>query len=325
MKVGRGKVGKGEASIAALLAALLLGSVTGCSGPGKTFKKSMTLGGKKVSARRLNNGEHLFLTYCSACHGVNGDGKGPASVGLRPPPRNFQQGQFKFGAVASGQLPNDEDFMRIIQKGLHGSAMLPWNDVPERELMDIIQYLKTLSPKWAEKTPGEPIVPGPDPWGPERRTEAVTRGMKVYHGMAQCLSCHPAYETKETINAASMELSKREATLRPDAYHAELKDSDYCYKLMPPDFTRDHVRSGETLEDIYRTIASGIGGTAMPTWKGALPDEDLWAMAYYVRSLIDIKGTPEADARREELVAAAEAPVATAQMGVAGRDAKKVN
>ena len=105
MKVGRGKVGKGEASIAALLAALLLGSVTGCSGPGKTFKKSMTLGGKKVSARRLNNGEHLFLTYCSACHGVNGDGKGPASVGLRPPPRNFQQGQFKFAAVASGQLP----------------------------------------------------------------------------------------------------------------------------------------------------------------------------------------------------------------------------
>jgi mono/diheme cytochrome c family protein len=194
--------------------------------------------------------------------------------------------------------------MRIIQKGLHGSAMLPWNDVPERELMDIIQYIKTLSPKWAEKTPGEPIVPGPDPWGAERKAEAVTRGMKVYHGMAQCLSCHPAYETRETVNAASLELSKREALLRPDAYHAELKDSEYGYKLMPPDFTRDHVRSGETLEDIYRTIASGIGGTAMPTWKGALPDDDLWAMSYYVRSLIDIKGTREADARREKLVAA---------------------
>ena len=142
----------------------------------------------------------------------------------------------------------------------------------------------------------------------ELAREAVTRGMKVYHGMAQCLSCHPAYETKETINAASLELSKREAILRPDAYHAELKDSEYGYKLMPPDFTRDHVRSGETLEDIYRTIASGIGGTAMPTWKGALPDDDLWAMAYYVRSLIDIKGTPEADARREKLVAAVAVP-----------------
>jgi hypothetical protein len=182
--------------------------------------------------------------------------------------------------------------------------MLPWNDVPERDLLDIIQYLKTLSPKWAEKTPGEPIVPGPDPWGDTRRAEAVTRGMKVYHGLAQCLSCHPAYESNETIQAASMELSRREATLRDDPYHAEQKDSDYGTSLMPPDFTRDHVRSGEELTDIYRTIASGIGGTAMPTWKGALPDDDIWAMSYYVRSLIDLKGTREADNRRDKLVAA---------------------
>jgi len=298
----RMSVAESIAVIAAIAAVLAGGG--GCSGPGRTFTKSMTLGGKKVSARRLNSGEHLFVTYCSACHGMKGDGNGPAAIGLRPPPRNFKQGQFKFAAVASGQLPNDEDFLRIIQKGLHGSAMLPWNDVPEREIMDIVQYIKTLSPKWAEKSPGEPIAPGPDPWGAERKTEAITRGMKVYHGMAQCLSCHPAYETKDTINAASLELSKRESTPRPDAYHSEMKESDYGYKLMPPDFTRDHVRSGETLEDFYRTIAAGIGGTAMPTWKGALPDDDIWAMAYYVRSLVEIKGKPEADARREKLVAA---------------------
>jgi mono/diheme cytochrome c family protein len=301
MKVGkRIAVGAGGA----FLGAVFLLFSTGCSGPGTHFVKSQTLGGKRVSARRLNRGHELFLTYCAACHGVEGDGKGPAAIGLRPPPRNFKQGQFKFAAVASGQLPNDEDLLRIVQKGLHGSAMLPWNDVPERDLLDIIQYIKALSPKWAEKTPGEPIVPGPDPWGDARKAEAVTRGMKVYHGLAQCLSCHPAYESPATIQAASMELSKREATLRPDPYHSEMKDSDYGYKLMPPDFTRDHVRSGEALTDIYRTIASGIGGTAMPTWKGALPDDDIWAMAYYVRSLIEIKGTREADDRRDRLVAA---------------------
>lgn len=305
MKVGK-KIAAGRRS--ALLGAALLFVAAGCSGPRAPFTKSQTLGGKRVSARRLNSGRQLFVTYCAACHGLEGDGKGPAAPGLRPPPRNFKQGQFKFAAVASGQLPNDEDLLRIVQKGLHGSAMLPWNDVPERDLLDIIQYLKTLSPKWAEKTPGEPIVPGPDPWGAARKAEAVTRGMKVYHGLAQCLSCHPAYESKETIAAASMELSKRESTLRPDPYHAEMKESDYGFKIMPPDFTRDHVRSGEALTDIYRTIASGIGGTAMPTWKGALPDDDIWAMAYYVRSLIDVKNTPEADARRKKLVASVAAP-----------------
>ncbi|HVO52668.1 MAG TPA: c-type cytochrome [Thermoanaerobaculia bacterium] len=304
MKVGK-RIAPG--GFGALLAASLF-LAAGCSGPGTHFVKSRTLGGKRVSAQRLNRGHELFLTYCSACHGVDGDGKGPASIGLRPPPRNFTQGQFKFAAVASGQLPNDEDLLRIVQKGLHGSAMLPWNDVPERDILDIIQYIKTLSPKWAEKTPGEPIVPGPDPWGDARKAEAVTRGMKVYHGLAQCLSCHPAYESKETIQAASMELSKREATLRDDPYHSEQKDSDYGTSLMPPDFTRDHVRSGEALTDIYRTIASGIGGTAMPTWKGALPDDDIWAMAYYVRSLIDLKGTREADDRRDRLIAALAVP-----------------
>ena len=285
-------------------------SSAGCSGPVKHFTKSMVLGGRKVSARTLNNGAQQYISYCSACHGVEGDGKGPAALGLRPPPRNFKQGQFKFGAVASGQLPSDEDLMRIVQGGLHGTAMLPWRDVPERDIFDIIQYIKTLSPKWADKSPGEPIVPGPDPYGEARKAEAITRGMKVYHGLAQCLSCHPAYETKDTIMAASQELSKREATLRPDPYHAELKDSDYGTRLMPPDFTRDNIRSGETLNDIYRTIASGIGGTAMPTWKGALPDEDIWAMSYYVRSLVDIKGTPEADARRERNLASLGAPEA---------------
>jgi len=301
------------AGTALLLLAALGGAACAVKAPTR-FTKTQTLGGKKVSARRLNNGLEQYRTYCSACHGLEGDGKGPASLGLRPPPRNFKQGQFKFAAVSSGQLPNDEDLLRIVQGGLHGTAMLPWNDVPERDLLDIIQFIKTLSPKWADKTPGEPIVPAPDPFGPERRAEAVARGMKVYHGMAQCLSCHPAYETQPTIEAASLELSKREATLRPDPYHSELKESDYGTKLMPPDFTRDPLRSGDKLTDIYRTIASGIGGTAMPTWKGALADDDIWAMAYYVRSLVDLKGTPEADARKERLVRSLSPQVAAASV-----------
>ena len=44
----------------------------------------------------------------------------------------------------------------------------------------------------------------PPPQG--KQYKVMTRGMKVYHGFAQCLSCHPAYEKKETISAASLEL-----------------------------------------------------------------------------------------------------------------------
>ncbi len=123
--------------------------------------------------------------------------------------------------------------------------------------------------------------------------------MKVYHGLAQCASCHPAYEPKGTIDAASRELVGRTAALRENPYVSKLTDSDYGVKLMPPDFTRDDLRAGTTLPDLYRTVAAGIGGTAMPSWKGSLPEEDLWALAYYVRSLVDLRGTPEAAAYRE--------------------------
>ena len=43
-------------------------------------------------------------------------------------------------------------------------------------------------------------------------------------------------------------------------------------KILPPDFTFNELRGGDALADIYRAIAAGIGGTAMPTWKNVLPD-----------------------------------------------------
>jgi mono/diheme cytochrome c family protein len=32
-------------------------------------------------------------------------------------------------------------------------------------------------------------------------------------------------------------------------------------------------------------VGAGVGGTAMPTWKGALREEDLWAVARYVEGV----------------------------------------
>jgi mono/diheme cytochrome c family protein len=288
--------------IRAFLAATLALLIAGCGGK-PAFTKPRVLGGETVSAARLNRGREVYEIYCFACHGLKGDGRGPAAIGLRPPARDFTLGLFKFAAVPSGQLPRDADLVRIVRGGLHGTAMLPWKDVPEQGLLDAIQYLKTFSPKWAVRRQGREIVPGPDPWGEARRREAETRGMKVYHGLAQCASCHPAYESKETIDAASRELVGRAAVLREDAYVSKLTDSEYGVKLMPPDFTRDDLRAGTTLPDLYRTIAAGIGGTAMPSWKGSLPEGDLWALAYYVRFLSGLRGTPGAATYRETLAA----------------------
>ena len=109
--------------------------------------------------------------------------------------------------------------------------------------------------------------------------------------------------TKPEIFAFTKELTGNEVReFRPDLYLPVAKDSDYGVKILPPDFTFNELRGGDELPDIYRAIAAGIGGTAMPTWKNVLPDPDLWAMAHYVRSLVALRGTPEGAALQKSLL-----------------------
>jgi len=284
------------------LAALPIGGACrrATAGP-SPFTSPVTLGGRAVPARALEHGRDVYTHNCRACHGDAGDGQGVSAPGLRPPPRDLRLGVYKFAAVPAGQLPHDEDFVRTLRSGLHGTAMLAW-DVPGAELGDLIQYVKAFSPRWRSEAPGEAIVGSPDPWT-GRVAEAVDRGKRVYHGLAQCaVACHPAYATRREIAAFSKQLTKIEPTaLRADLYDPVPKDSDFGVKILPPDFLFNELRGGDSHGDIYRAIAAGIGGTAMPTWKNVLPEPDLWAMAHYVRSLVALRGTPEATALETSL------------------------
>jgi mono/diheme cytochrome c family protein len=295
------------------LASLL--ALPACTRVDSTFTAPRKLAGKTVSAAILNQGHVYYLQYCRACHGDKGDGRGPAAESFRPPPRNFTQGEFKFGWVLDQKLPRDEDLVRIATSNLHGSAMLGWQ-VPEEELSAIIQYIKTLSDAWKDDDAvGEPVVPKPDPWVGKEQA-AIARGRLLYHGYTQCLTCHPAYASPEEISAASVALTGQPKTdFRPSMYQPELKDSDYTagdYKvqLLPPDFLVNQMRSprDETqLEDLYKLLVAGVTGAAMPAWDpNVLPEKtsDVWALAYYVRSLARLRGTTAGLAMRARLNAA---------------------
>jgi hypothetical protein len=145
----------------------------------------------------------------------------------------------------------------------------------------------------------------PDPWAAQA-AEGVERGKRVYHGLAQCaVACHPAYVTRPEIFAFTEELTKmRVGEFRADLYASVAKPSDFGVAIVPPDFTFNVLRAGDAIADIARTIAAGVGGTAMPTWKNVLPDADLWAMAHYVASLVALRDAPEAAALRARLLAA---------------------
>lgn len=253
-------------------------------------------GGVYVTAKQLNDGKSLYTEYCMACHGVNGDGQGVAAKGLKAPPRNFKLGQYKFGRVVSGELPHDEDFKLIFKKGLHGTAMLPW-DLSDRQAFEVTQYIKTFAPDvWEakDKKLGDVIKVGKDPYGAAHKDSAIQRGKEVYHIVAQCWTCHRAYAPHSEMSEMNKKINNEAMTdFDPEMYHIKLQPSDYEVATMPPDFTYDAVRSATTVEDLYLRIAAGVGGTAMASWKGVLQDDEIWAVAHYVKSLMDMKNTPE--------------------------------
>ena len=78
----------------------------------------------------------------------------------------------------------------------------------------------------------------------------------------------------------------------PTLYQVKPQETDHGYVNIPPDFTWHELRSIQSLEDIYLRLAAGVGGTSMPAWKDTLTDQEIWAAAYYVQSLREIKDTP---------------------------------
>ncbi len=279
-----------------LLSLSVLLVLVSCAQESHFHEDKVFAGGVVASAMKLNKGRAIYQEYCMACHGVNGEGNGPASKGLYPPPRNFTQGYYKFGHVISGDLPNDEDFMRILEKGLHGTAMLPW-DMTHDQMDAVIQYIKTFAPKaWEgkDKMPGVKLVATIDPFGLARKSAAVELGKKIYHTEASCQTCHRAYVSHEELSRLSVEAGTGAITdFDPELYIVKVQDSEYGYATLPPDFTWHNVRSAKTVEEIYMRLLSGVGGTTMPSWKDTITDEQIWAVAYYVRSLMDMKDNVE--------------------------------
>jgi mono/diheme cytochrome c family protein len=274
------------------LSAILLASAAACdSAP---FTTPMTLGGTTVDAATLNRGYSAYKGYCAACHGDDGDGLGGQGLHQKIQPRDLRLGILKFAGVPKGSPPRDEDIVRVASRGLKGTPMLPWG-VPEADLKAIALYTRTFSEKRRAQAPGEAIEPGSDPWSPEATPErkgasgsglAVVVGRNLYHGKAKCIACHPAYAPLDFVayNAGQQGLADADWQ-RTDLTTGLSVPSDFGYPLHSTDFAHDTLKVGRELPDLYRVIAAGVGGTAMPTWKGQLSDRELWALAAYVRNV----------------------------------------
>jgi mono/diheme cytochrome c family protein len=78
--------------------------------------------------------QRLYESNCAVCHGIQGDGNGPAAGMFLTRPRDFLAGIFKFRSTPSGSLPTDEDLFWTITHGLRWTGMIARPDLSKAEL-----------------------------------------------------------------------------------------------------------------------------------------------------------------------------------------------
>lgn len=220
---------------------------------------------------RRDRGQRLYRQACAPCHGIGGDGQGPAASGLHPKPHDFTTGMYKFRTTPMGAMPTDADLVRTIREGIPGTAMPAWKHLlSASQQMALAQYLKTFAAgSFTETTSTADIAPPPWSPAPDATPELVQRGQNVYERLP-CGQCHDP----DGRGNGPLANRLRDAWNRP---------------IRPANFTRGIYKSGVAPEDLFRTIWTGLAGTPMPAWSGAISIEEGWELVHYIRSLSQAK------------------------------------
>jgi len=226
---------------------------------------------------RSGPGQAIYNAHCAACHGLTGDGNGPAAVWLYPKPRNFSAGLFKIQSTPAGALPTDEDLLNTVTRGMPGSSMPSFTYLSEQERREVVQYVKHLTAYTDEngkrvnrfdhaRENNQLAAPVEVPPEPPATVESLAQGKEVFMRM-QCFTCHGETGAGDGAQAPS------------------LRDN-WGLPLRPRDFNTGAFRGGHTGRDLYLRINNGLAGTPMAPYQDAvMTAQERWSLVHYVQSL----------------------------------------
>jgi len=216
------------------------------------------------------SGRYVFERHCVICHGVEGDGKGELSATLPVKPRSFRQGFFKYRSTPPGKLPTDADLRRTVSGGISGTAMGMFSMLTAQEITAVTEYLKFFSRRWRKPENFAAPLSFPDPpkWlrDPGASAEHAKRGQALYN--SSCVSCHGPKGDGKGIVAG------------------QLKDM-WGFDVTPADLRQPHLRCGDDLKDVYRTLTTGLDGTPMVSFAEVFTPAQRWDIVAYVKMLRD--------------------------------------
>ncbi|MCC6979435.1 MAG: cbb3-type cytochrome c oxidase subunit I [Candidatus Melainabacteria bacterium] len=89
---------------------------------------------EEFASKEVQEGKKIYEQKCVSCHGIAGDGNGPAAATLDRRPTNFKEVQ-----------PEPDDLLTVLEEGVPGTSMPPWKDqLTEQERDYLSRYVQTF-------------------------------------------------------------------------------------------------------------------------------------------------------------------------------------
>ena len=267
---------------------------------------------------QLKRGAAVYSARCSGCHGVTGDGAGPAADLLRPRPRDYRKGIFKFTSTPYGHMPARHDLVRTIRRGAKGTSMpaFPWmSDEDLNAVIDYVVYLSlrgkteedsvTIAQTYAEDEDfdvaeiydalqlardrwreAESEVVLPQSAEPLADEESARKGRVLFLTQG-CSKCHGENAKGQTEWLSPEFLAKQQAA--PAGEREQINYDAWGQPAPAADITARFLHGGRRPLDVYRRIYTGINGTPMPAFgeQFASEPDKIWQMVHYVLHVIE--------------------------------------
>jgi mono/diheme cytochrome c family protein len=278
----------------------------------------------KIDVRTLAEGSKLYRRHCLHCHGLGGDGRGPAGPWLSPHPRDYRKGDFKFiSSDPNGpHKPRREDLLRTLRTGVDGTSM------PSFALLEE----KSAAGEGRDLQPLEALVSYVIHLSLRGQVEYSLLEAIANNNLIEGIQDRKALEDALTENVATnvgafaedWAKSSREAMLKPDwipsekmlqgeerlesirrgyklfadpegaasciACHADFgRQAKFRYDVWgthvrPANLTAGVYRGGRRPIDLFWRIRGGVTPSGMPK-TAVKEDKDVWDVVNFVQAL----------------------------------------
>ena len=223
-----------------------------------------------------DRGKVIYKEYCSQCHGATGKGDGPAASGLLPKPAIHANIPFE-------KLPM-EYLYNVINHGgpaVGKSANMPyWNlTIGQQGVADVIAYLKVTF----KGVPDMTAAPSGGQGGTCVQPRQVVKVPDDF-----LTKTNPLPAAAGTVQAGKELFLKTAQPVACVMCHGEKGDGKGIMgaALVPPprNFTCGSMMKDIPDGHLFWIIKNGSPGTGMMSF-ARLPDEQVWQLIHYIRSL----------------------------------------